>query len=59
MVIVNILRLWKYQSLSNQSFKHNSANMPSSNLTPKLSFVFFFFENAHEDILVATHHPAC
>ena len=30
--------LQEYQSLSNQSVKHNSAHMPSSNFTPKLSF---------------------
>ena len=30
--------LQKYQSLSNQNFKLNSAHMPSLNLTPKLSF---------------------
>ena len=30
--------LQKYQLLSNQSFKHNSAHMPSLNLTCKLSF---------------------
>ena len=29
---------YKYQSLSNQDFKYNSAHMPSLNLTPKLSF---------------------
>ena len=28
----------KYQSLSNQSFKHNSANIAHLNSTPKLSF---------------------
>ena len=33
-----ILILQKYQSLSNQSFKHNLALMPSLNLTPTLSF---------------------
>ena len=32
------LLLQKYPPLSNQSFKHNSAHMPSLNLTPTLSF---------------------
>ena len=32
------LILQKYQSLSNQRFKHNSAHMPSLKWTPKLSF---------------------
>ena len=30
--------LQKYQSLSNQSFKHNLAHIPSLNLTPTRSF---------------------
>ena len=30
--------LQKYQSGWNQSFKHNSADMPSLNLTPNFSF---------------------
>ena len=34
--------LQKYQSLSNQSFKHNSAHMTSLNLTPKPSFELSF-----------------
>ena len=34
--------LQNYQWLSNQSFKHNSAHMPSLNLNPKLSFEPWF-----------------
>ena len=33
----DLVTLQKYQSLSNQSFNHNSAHMPSLN-TPKMSF---------------------
>ena len=35
------LILQKYQSVSNQSVKHNLVQMPSLNLTPKLSFKRF------------------
>ena len=34
----DLLLLEKYQLLSNQSFKYNSAHIPSLNLTPTLSF---------------------
>ena len=34
----DLVILEKYQLLPNQSFKSNSANMPSLNLTPTLSF---------------------
>ena len=34
----DLVILQKYQSLSNQSFKHNSAHMPYLNLTPTISF---------------------
>ena len=34
--------LWKYQPLSNQSFKHKSANILSLNLSPKLYFELSF-----------------
>ena len=34
----DLAMLQKYQSLSNQSFKHNSTYMPSFDLTPTLSF---------------------
>ena len=43
--------LQKYQSLSNQNFKHNSAHMSSLNLTPKPSFEpgfrMFIINNDH------------
>ena len=36
------LILQKYQSLSNQRFKHNLAHTPYLNVTPMLSFEFRF-----------------